>query len=163
MKTSPKGKAFIASFEDDRLKAYPDPLTGGAPWTIGKGHTGPEVRPGLVWTQAQSDAAFERDLDVKGEFYANNAVRVPLTQGQFDALVSIIFNVGPGSPNKSGIIRLKDGSPSTLLRKLNAGDYDGARDEFEKWVSPGTPVENGLRRRRKAEVELLWTSQESDQ
>lgn len=141
-------------FESCKLKAYPDPKTGGEPWTIGWGHTGPEVHKGLVWTQEKADAEFRNDL-AESELHVREAVTVPLTQGQFDALVSIIYNVGPGSRTKSGIIRLKDGRPSTLLWKLNSGDYGGAAAEFDKWVSPGTNVEFGLRRRRAAEKQLF--------
>lgn len=157
LKTSQRGRDFIARYEDDKLEAYPDPKTGSEPWTIGKGHTG-GVKPGDKISQEESDMLFEDDIRNKGEMFVQRYVTVPVTQGMFDALVSIVFNVGPGHSKKDGIILLKSGQPSTLLRKLNAGDYDGAKAEFPKWCSPGTNVENGLRKRRNAEVDELWTS-----
>lgn len=150
MKLSETGLAFIKKFEACKLKAYPDPKTGGAPWTVGWGATGVGVGPGTEWTQQQADARLTEDVSLR-ETLVNNAVTVPLTQGQFDAMVSIVFNVGQGSPTRDGIIRLKSGLPSTLLRKLNAGDYDGCADAFLSWVSPGSTVERGLTIRRKAE------------
>lgn len=149
MKTGAKGQALIKSFEDCRLRAYPDPKTGGAPWTIGWGHTGPEVKPGLVWTQAQADAAFLSDL-AAFERDVTSLVKVPLTQNQFDALVSFAYNVGSDIDADDIAEGLGD---STLLRKLNAGDYAGAADEFLKWRKPiNLP---GILRRRKAERVLF--------
>lgn len=158
MKTSAKGIALMHSFEDLRLRAYPDPQSGGDPWSIGWGNTqyadGRKVRRGDVITKQQADDEFAFDL-IEFEAMVNDAVTVPLTQGQFDALVSIVYNVGPGSRYKSGILKLNDGRPSTLLRKLNAGDYKGAADQFDLWISRGTPAEKGLRRRRAAEKALF--------
>lgn len=158
MKTSAKGISLIHSFEDLRLRAYPDPQSGGEPWSIGWGNTqyadGRKVRQGDVISKQQADEEFAFDL-IEFEAMVEKAVSVPLTQGQFDALVSIVYNVGPGNRYKSGILRLKNGAPSTLLRKLNAGDYRGAADQFDLWVSRGTPAEKGLRRRRAAEKALF--------
>lgn len=154
MKTSREGLALMAHYEDDRLVAYPDPKTGGAPWTIGKGATGPGIGPGLIWSQQQSDDRFASDV-AEREVIVEQAVKVPLEQGMFDAVVSIVFNVGAGNSKKDGIIRLKSGKPSTLLRLLNAGDYAGAYAQFALWISPGSNVELGLRRRRRAE-QGLW-------
>ncbi|MDM0041891.1 lysozyme [Variovorax sp. J22R193] len=150
MKISERGVDLIKEFEDCKLTAYPDPKTGGAPWTIGWGATGPNIGPGVVWSQAQADTRLFMDI-AEREAAVDAAVNVPLTQGQFDAMVSIVFNVGAGSKYRDGIIRLKDGRPSTLLRKLNADDYQGASEAFDSWVSPGSNVERGLRRRRTAE------------
>lgn len=156
MRTSEKGKHFIKKWEDCKLQAYPDPKTGGEPYTVGWGHTGLDVKSTTVFTQEEADDVFEDDLYFKAEQYVDQHVKVPLTQGQYDALVSIIFNVGPGGSKKDGIIRLKSGKPSTLLRLLNGADYPGARDEFKRWISPGSNVEKGLKRRREAEVRELW-------
>lgn len=156
MNTSPAGYALLKEFESCKLTAYPDPKTGGAPWTCGWGATGPGIERGTVWTQSQADQRLVSDVAYR-EDLVRQAVKVPLTQGQFDAMVSIVFNVGPGSAQKDGIIRLKSGQPSTLLRKLNTGEYTEAGQEFLKWVSPGSAVENGLRRRRLAELDL-WNS-----
>lgn len=158
MQTSENGLVLIKKSEGFRGNAYPDPATGGKPYTIGYGTTvypsGMPVKLGDKVTEQQADAYLRNDVK-KFEEAVSNAVKVKLTQVQFDALVSIVYNVGPGSKSKSGIIQLKDGSPSTLLRKLNAGDYDGAADEFMKWVSPGSSVEKGLRIRRAAERALF--------
>lgn len=154
MRVSQAGIDLIKEFEGCHLEAYPDPKTGGDPWTIGWGATGPDIYKGLVWTQDQADDRLLKDIEAR-EAIVNQYVTVPLTQGQFDAMVSIIFNVGYGSARRNGIIRLKSGEPSTLLAKLNAGDYEGAANEFGRWISPGSPVERGLKRRRGAEVEMF--------
>ena len=154
MKLSPKGLALLRQFEGCRLRAYPDPLSGGDPWTIGWGSTGPDIFSGIEWTQAQCDAR-QALMNAEFEGIVNRVVTVPLTQGQFDAMVSILSNVGEGNSRKDGIVRLKSGGPSTLLRKLNARDYAGAAAQFLLWISPGSNVEAGLRRRRVAEVALF--------
>jgi lysozyme len=156
MKTSPIGLALIKSFETCKLKAYPDPKTGGAPWTVGWGATGDDIGPGMVWTQAQADRRLSLDIALR-DAVIDKTVTVPLTQGQHDAMVSIVYNVGIGSSEKDGIIVLRNGKPSTLLRKLNAGDYDGAADQFLLWISPGSNVENGLKRRRTQERCMFLT------
>lgn len=154
MKTSERGRDLIQSFEACRLTAYPDPLTGKSPWTCGWGSTGPSIGPGTTWTQEQADERFGVDL-AGFEAMIDDAVTVELTQGQFDALVSILYNVGPGSSRRDGIVKLKSGNPSTLLRFVNAGDFAKAARQFLLWVSPGSAVERGLRRRREAEMELF--------
>lgn len=154
MKTSREGIALLHHYEDCRLVSYPDPKTGSDPWTIGWGATGPGIGPGLIWSQQQADDRFERDVAEREEI-VRGAVRVDLQQGMFDAMVSIVFNVGAGASTKDGIVRLKNGKPSTLLRLLNSGDYWGAREQFARWISPGSNVELGLKRRRRAE-QGLW-------
>lgn len=154
MKTSADGQTVIKHFEQCRLVAYPDPKTGGAPWTCGWGTTGPDVVRGTVWTQAYADQRFAEGLE-GFEDDATNAIRVPVPQGVFNAFVSILQNVGHGSPVRDGIIRLKSNYPSTLLRKLNDGDLPGAREQWAKWVSPGSNVEHGLRKRRRSEQALF--------
>lgn len=154
MKASPECFALIRHYESCCLKAYPDPKTGGAPWTCGWGSTGPEIGNGVVWTQDRADMRLVGDVALR-EADANNCILVPVTQGQYDAFISILYNVGHGSPVKDGIVRLKSGYPSTLLSKLNAQDYEGAGEQFLRWVSPGTNVEHGLRKRRTAEL-AMW-------
>lgn len=154
MNTSPNGYAVIKHFERCVLKAYPDPKTGGAPWTCGWGATGKGVDKNTVWTQLQADNRLFMDV-AEREDDINEAAHVKLTQGQFDAFVSALFNIGHGSPIKDGLIRLRSGYPSTFLRLLNAGDYSGACKALGAWVSPGTNVEHGLHRRRVAE-QALW-------
>jgi lysozyme len=153
VKSSPNCRALIQHYESCVLEAYPDPKTGGDPWTIGWGATGPGITKGVVWTQRRADERLQADIAERDED-ASLAIHVPVTQGQFDAFVSILFNVGYGSKERDGIIRLRNGSPSTLLRLLNAGNHGAAREEFAKWVSPGTSVTRGLKRRRRAEQAL---------
>ena len=152
MKTSADGMALIKDFEKLSLKAYYCPA---GKLTIGWGHTGDDFGPKDVITEMVAEQLLKRDLKW-AEALVNEHVTVPLTQHQFDAMVSIIFNVGPGSKDKDGIIRLKNGKPSTLLRLLNAGDYAGAAAQFPLWKKSGGKVLNGLVRRRNAEV-MLWS------
>ena len=154
MKTSERGKDLIKQFESCRLESYADPKTCGPPFTCGWGSTGPSIGPETVWSQEQADERFDEDL-AQFEKMVTDAVTVPLTQNQFDALVSIVYNVGPGSKSKDGILHLRDGGPSTLIRCLNAGSYDLASEQFLRWVSPGSSVTKGLLRRRTAERELF--------
>lgn len=152
MRISAHGIAVAHYFEACKLVAYPDPGSkDGKPWTIGWGHTGPEVVKGLVWTQAQADAAFEKDL-LRFEAAVARLVKVPVTQGQYDALVLFAYNVGPGDA-KRGIQGLET---STLLKMLNAGDYQGAAGQFKRWNKNDGKVMRGLIRRRAAEV-ALWS------
>lgn len=154
---SAAGSDLIEEFEDNKLTAYPDPGTGGAPWTIGRGHTGPEVVEGLTITEAVSDQLFAQDLHERAEVLVNS-LNLKLTQNQFDAMCSLLFNVGPGVKNKrDGIIVLANGKPSTLLRMLQQGDYRGAADQFLAWNRSGGRVMNGLVRRRTAERSLFLT------
>ncbi|MGJ0580905.1 lysozyme, partial [Xenorhabdus bovienii] len=130
MKISNKGLGFIQQWEGLKLKAYPDPATGGIPWTIGYGHT-KDVKPGQVITEQQAEAFLHDDL-IPAYATLERLVKVPLTQGQFDALCSFIFNCGSG--NFSG---------STLLKKINAGNYAGAAAEFPRWNKAAGKVMNG--------------------
>lgn len=125
------------------MKAYPDPATGGEPITIGYGHTQPGLKLGVVWTQAQADAALEADLARFARGVWNAIGEKETTQNRFDALVSFAFNVGLGNLLSS-----------TLLRKHVAGDYAGAADQFIRWNKAAGKVLNGLTRRREAEAKL---------
>jgi lysozyme len=137
------GVRLVQEFEGCKLEAYPDPGTGGEPFTIGWGSTGPDIGPGTVWTQEEADARFLDDLTKFGDG-VDRLVRVPLTDNQFAALVSFAYNVGLGAL-----------AGSTLLRKLNAGDYEGAADQFPRWSKGGGRVLPGLVRRRAAERDLF--------
>lgn len=141
--TSEAGKVLIQSFEQCRLKAYPDPATGDAPWTCGWGCTGPDIGRGTTWTQQQADDRFAAELS-KFEAAVNGMVTGPINQHMFDALVSFAYNCG--AANLRG---------STLLKKVNAGDFAGSALEFAKWIRADGSVMNGLIRRRKAEAELF--------
>jgi lysozyme len=157
MKPSNAAVVLAKSSEGLRLMAYPDPGTRGAPWTIGYGST-VGVKEGDVITLDQAEARLDRDL-LGAAAVVNRAVTVDLTQGQFDALTDFVFNVGPGrkadpskgDPGRDGFVVLKNGKPSTMLRKLNAGDYTGAAAEFPKWTKAAGRELPGLVIRRAKE------------
>jgi len=140
MEISQKGIDLIKRFEGCRLSAYKCPA---GILTIGYGHTGSDVHPGMTITQNEADMLLKMDLVIHCN-NVNNLVKVPLTQNQFDALVSFDFNVGYGA--------LKT---STLLRLLNNKDYKGASEQFGRWVWGGGRILPGLVNRRKAEKELF--------
>lgn len=149
MTPSAKCIAFIQGFEQCRLTAYKP--TPNDVWTIGWGSTGPDVRPGVVWTQAQADARFARDLADFAAGVTHELAGSPTTQGQFDALVSFAYNVGLDDDADTLAEGLGD---STLLRKHKAGDYAGAALEFAKWNKQKGVVLNGLTRRRAGEAAM---------
>lgn len=151
MRTSVNGIRVVQYFETCELVAYPDPATGGAPWTIGWGHTGPEVVPGLRWTQQQADEALVADLG-RVEREVASLLRVPVTQGQFDALVSFAYNVGSDIDADTLAEGLGD---STLLRLVNANDMRSAAREFARWCNANGKPMRGLKRRRAAEAALF--------
>ncbi|MGX1958433.1 lysozyme [Serratia proteamaculans] len=144
MQVSNKGISLIKQFEGCKLKAYQDSV---GVWTIGYGWTQPvdgrKIGPGMVIDQATAERLLKCGL-VQYEQGVNQLVKVIITQGQFDALVSFAYNLG-----------LRSLSTSTLLRKLNAGDKQGAADEFGKWVNAGGVRLNGLVKRREAERKLF--------
>ncbi|MFA9549204.1 lysozyme [Enterobacter hormaechei] len=144
MQTSEKGIALIKQFEGCKLTAYQDSV---GVWTIGYGWTQPvegkPIRAGMTIKQETAERLLKTGL-VSYESDLSRLVKVGLTQGQFDALVSFTYNLGARSL-----------STSTLLRKLNAGDYTGAADEFLRWNKAGGKVLNGLTRRREAERALF--------
>ena len=144
MQTSDKGIAMIKQFEGCKLTAYQDSV---GVWTIGYGWTKPvdgkPIRAGMTIKQETAERLLKTGL-VSYESDVSRLVKVGLTQGQFDALVSFTYNLGARSL-----------STSTLLRKLNTGDYAGAADEFLRWNKAGGKVLNGLTRRREAERALF--------
>ena len=144
IQTSDKGIALIKQFEGCKLTAYQDSV---GVWTIGYGWTQPvdgkPIRAGMTIKQETAERLLKTGL-VSYESDVFRLVKVGLTQGQFDALVSFTYNLGARSL-----------STSTLLRKLNAGDYAGAADEFLRWNKAGGKVLNGLARRREAERALF--------
>jgi len=139
MKTSDAGIALIQEFEGCVLRAYPDPATGGEPWTIGYGHTH-GVGPGDACTREQALAWLREDLG-GAEHAVGQYAKVLLAQHQFDALVSFTFNCGQGALARS-----------TLLKLLNAGSSpEIVGPQFARWVNgPNGPL-SGLVRRRAAE------------
>lgn len=141
---SEKCLQLIKHFEGCCLKAYRCPA---GVLTIGYGHTGSSVKEGLEISQEQAEIILRHDLE-RFESAVHECVKVPLEQGQFDALVSFAFNCGAGA--------LKS---STLLKKLNGKDVIGAAQEFHKWNKARGKVLKGLVRRRKAEAHLFATGE----
>ncbi len=142
------GVELIKSFEgcekaraDGRFDAYPDPGTGGDPWTIGWGSTGPDVKRGVIWTQAQCDERFAADMQRYADQVSGAIGDAPTTQNQFDALVSFQYNTGAIAS-------------ATLTKLHNQGKFAEAAKEFGKWVHAGRNVLPGLVRRRAAEAAL---------
>ncbi|HFF8969427.1 lysozyme [Serratia marcescens] len=144
MQISKSGIELIKRFEGLRLKAYQDSV---GVWTIGYGWTQPvdgkKVGPGMQIDQATADRLLKCGV-VQYEQGVNQLVKVHITQGQFDALVSFAYNLG-----------LRSLSTSTLLQKLNAGDKQGAAGQFVRWVNAGGKHLDGLVARRAAEREMF--------
>jgi lysozyme len=140
------GLALVQKFEGLSLKAYRCPA---GKWTIGYGHTRTTI-PGLIITEAQATQLLMADLASAAEAVIKN-VRVALNDNQFAALVSFVFNVGAGAFARS-----------SLLRRLNEGDYEAVPTELLRWIHvKGTPS-TGLIRRRLAEAALWRTLAENE-
>lgn len=142
MRTSQKGLALIKSFEGLRLTAYPDPATGADPWTIGYGSTR-GVLKGMTITAEQAERMLVNDVQ-RFEPQVDHLVKVPLSQGQWDALISFTYNLGAANLESS-----------TLLKLLNDGNYAGAADQFPRWNKAAGKVMAGLTKRRAAEREMF--------
>lgn len=128
---------------DGGFKAYPDPGTGGDPWTIGWGTTGADIKPGMIWSQQQCDARLAKDL-MRFAIGVSAAIGKAATgQHQFDALVCFAYNVGMGNLQSS-----------TLLKLNKAGDFESAQAQFARWNKAAGKVLPGLTRRRAAEAAL---------
>ena len=121
MDISPQGLQLLMGREGKRNDVYLDSV--GVP-TVGYGHTGPDVHMGDTWTDVQIEEAFAKDL-ARFEAALNAALTVPVTQNQYDALVSWLYNVGPDWAHKA-----------TLVKKINAGDLEGAARAFDDWHIP---------------------------
>lgn len=130
---------LIKHFESLQLKAY---KCSANVWTIGYGHT-KNVKEGDRISQDQANCFLMQDL-YSVERAIVRLVKVKLNQNQFDALCSLIFNIGISAFNKS-----------TLLAKLNTGDYVGAAEQFRRWNKVNNVVMAGLVRRRQAEEDLF--------
>lgn len=171
LKYSERGMSLTQAAETLYLLAYPDPASplakelqrrglwlatlrgepipasllglSGAPWTGGWGHTGAEMHYGMTFSREQAVAWLRQDV-ASAEATVKRVVRVELNQEEYDALVDLVFNIGSGNFNTS-----------TLLRKLNAGDTEGAIAEFARWNKAGGVVLVGLVKRREAERALF--------
>jgi lysozyme len=134
---------LVMRFEGCVLTAYPDPATGGDPWTCGYGSTGRDVRPGTVWTQQHAIERMRADLRAAGE-RIDALVTVHLEPHEMAALASLVYNIG-----------IENFRGSTLLRLLNAGDRRGAAGQFLRWCRAAGPIMRGLTIRRAAERALF--------
>ncbi len=139
MKTSKYGIDLIKHFEGCELKAY---QCAAGVWTIGYGHT-KGVQPGDQWSESHANHMLEVELE-EYENYVSTAVTVPLSQNQFDALVSWVYNLGNGNLTSS-----------TMLKVLNSGDYAGVPAQIKRWNKAGGKVLEGLTRRRQAEADMF--------
>lgn len=138
MKTSEKIKSMIKKWEGCRLKAYKCPA---GVWTIGYGHT-QGVTPGMVITQEKADALFEEEIEKFEKQVRPLVSGIDLTQNQYDALVSLAYNIGVGALGRS-----------SLLRKVRANPNDPTiRTSFNQWIRGGGKILPGLVSRRKAEA-----------
>lgn len=143
MKRSASHRAteLIAHFEDCKLEAYDD---GGGVWTIGYGHT-KGVKPGDKITPMQAVQFLQEDMaGAVGD--VNRYVIAPLSQSMFDALVSLVFNIGA-----------TEFAESTILKLLNSRQYHLAACEFGRWHKDNGKRLWGLSRRRAAEQVLFCT------
>lgn len=131
---------LVKKYEGCKLEAYKCPA---GVWTIGVGHTGSDVHEGLKWTQAQADEALNKDL-LRALNDARKGIDVGLNDKQMAAIVSFVFNLGIGNFRNS-----------TLLKKINKGDFLGASKEFGKWTYAAGKQLPGLVARREAEAKLF--------
>ena len=139
MNISETGIQLIKKFEGCALKAYKCPA---GIWTIGYGHTY-GVKEGQTITKKEAEAFLRQDL-LTFETFVSNLVTVAINQNQFDALVSFCYNLGPGNLRSS-----------TLLKRINAGDFNGAAEQFDRWVYANGKKLSGLVKRRAAEKALF--------
>ena len=141
MNVSDEGFELIKNFEGCELTAY---KCAAGVWTIGYGHT-KDVQEDDVWSEEKADFMLFRELEEEYEDYVNSLVQVPINQCQFDALCSWVYNLGPAN--------LKS---STLLKKLNAGEYEDIPNQIKRWnkatINGERKVLPGLTRRREAEA-----------
>jgi lysozyme len=139
MRTSQKGVSLIKSFEGLRLKSYQDSV---GVWTIGYGTTR-GITAGITITADQAERMLQNDI-VRFEPQIDQLVNVPLTQNQWDALMSFTYNLGVGNLGSS-----------MLLKLLNGGDYASAAAQFPRWNKAGGQVLTGLTKRRAAEQAMF--------
>ena len=139
MNISQTGIDLLKHFEGCELEAYQDSV---GVWTIGYGHT-KDVQPGDEWSESHANHMLEVEME-EYEGYVNNSVTAPINQAQFDALVSWVYNLGGGNLNAS-----------TMLKVLNAGQYEEVPAQMMRWNKAGGKVLEGLTRRRQAEANLF--------
>lgn len=140
MALGPNAIALAKQFEGCKLTAY---LCPAEKWTVGYGHTGPDVYEKLVITQERADQLLALDMQL-AQNTINNLVEPQISQNQFDALCDFVFNCGAGNFKNS-----------TLLKLVNQSNFSDAVLEFAKWNKGGGKVLPGLTKRRAAEAELF--------
>lgn len=141
METSPKGLRLIKQFEGFETKAYQD--LGGV-WTIGYGHTGSEVHGGQTITPDEAQELLESDLEIF-ESCVTRAITAPMNQNQFDAFVTLAYNIGCGAFGRS-----------TLVRRFNDNDCsERVVEAWAWWNRVNGKRTNGLINRRRAEIGLF--------
>ena len=133
---------LIAHWEGVRYLPYPDPATGGAPWTVCYGHTGPDVVPGKGYTQAECDALLDADMAV-ADGYVRKCIPVPMLRHVEGALVSAVFNIGPAVV-----------CGSTLQKYALANDWPSACAQLSRWDKAAGRQMRGLTLRRADERKL---------
>lgn len=138
--------ALIKRWEGCKLVAYPDPGSGGDPWTIGYGATGRDIKPGVRWTQAQADDRLALDVArfLRG---VESVLSREATETQLGAMASLAYNIG-----------VKAFTGSTLLQKFNSGDIAGAAGQFLRWNRSGGKPMRGLTNRRTDERRVFLSS-----
>lgn len=137
---SEAGLGLTKRYEGLRLQPYQD---SGGVWTVGYGHTGPDVHPGRTITPLEAEALLRADLRDAIDC-VNKNIKVPVEQNHFDALVEFCFNAGRGN-----FLR------SSLLTKVNARDLGGAAAQFGLWINVNGQPNRGLQRRRAAETAMF--------
>lgn len=142
MRISQRGLEALKRHEGLRLHAYPDPASGGEPWTIGYGRAH-GVTPGQQISADTAEQYLREDLQLV-EDTIKETVAAPLTQGQFDALCSLIYNIGE-----------KAWRGSTMLKRLNERQYMQAATEFVRWNKAAGKVMPGLTNRRVLEQKMF--------
>lgn len=143
MKLNESGIDLVKDCEGLSLKAYPDPATGKSPWTIGYGHTGREVTPGLVWTKEHCEDILILDLG-KVSTQLQTYITTDLNDNQFNAIISFTYNVG-----------IRNFATSTLLKLINEGNLAQASLEFPKWDYAAGKEMQGILNRRLKEQKLF--------
>lgn len=146
------GLNIIKKYEGQRLESYQDSV---GIWTIGFGHTGPDIEEGDTCSEAQANAWLLIDIS-NAEKIIKNSVTVNINENQRAALVSFCYNVGPGREGvKDGLVHLKSGGQSHLLIYTNQEEFDKAADQFLNWAKAGGVVLPGLMKRRVEERALF--------
>ena len=160
MKINKKTIDLLHEFESCRLEAY---LCPAKIPTIGWGNTyyedGSKVKLGNKITQERADSLFIVILNEKADLLRKKLGSRILTENQFGALLSFLYNVGPGLQSvKDGLFVLKNGKPSTLWRLVQHNPDDPLiANQFRLWINKGSSFEKGLKRRREAEIELYYS------